>query len=55
MTNQTAAVSTMDDDVRFRAWQAKGVADDRRTARRMRFVMLFVVAAVAAWSYLQLG
>ena len=55
MTNQTAAVSHVDDDVRFRAWQAKGAADDRRTDKRMRVVMLFVVLAVAAWSYMQLG
>ena len=54
MTNQTTAVLNADDDVRFRAWQARGAADDRRTAKRMRLVMLLVVIALALWSYVQL-
>lgn len=55
MTNQIAVLSDVDTDVRWREWQAKGAASDRRTAARMRLLMFFIIAALAVWSYIQLG
>ncbi len=41
-------------DARWIEWQARGVANDRRSATRMRIVMLFVVAGLIAWGVVQL-
>jgi len=55
MTTHTAVISDMETDVRWRDWQARGAASDRRTAARMRLVMLFIVAAfVVVWFVVQL-
>lgn len=48
MTTQTAVISELEADSRWRDWLARGAASDRRTARRMRYVMLIVVAAFSA-------
>ena len=55
MTNLTTVISDVEADVRWRDWQARGAARDRRTAVRMRKVMLFVVAAAIVWFVVQLS
>jgi len=54
MTNHTAGIPDVEADVRWRDWQARGAASDRRTAARMRKVMLLVVAALMVWFVVQL-
>jgi hypothetical protein len=49
MTARTAVLPDVEADIRWREWQARGVASDRRTAARMRKVMLLIVAALIAW------
>jgi hypothetical protein len=44
-----------DADVRWRRWQARADASDRRMATRTRTVMLVVAAAWAVWFFVQLG
>jgi hypothetical protein len=41
-------------EIRWRDWQARGAASDRRTATRMRNVMMFVAAALIVWFVIQL-
>jgi hypothetical protein len=54
MTIQSAVLSDVEADIRWRDWQARGAASDRRTAARMRKVMLLIVAALIAWFFVQL-
>lgn len=54
MTIQTAIIPDVEADIRWRDWQARGAASDRRTAARMRKVMLLIVAALIAWFFVQL-
>jgi hypothetical protein len=54
MTIQTAVIRDAEADIRWRDWQARGIARDRRTAGRMRQVMLLIVAALIAWFVVQL-
>ena len=54
MTNHTAVIPDVEADIRWRDWQARGAANDRRTAARMRKVMLLIVAALIAWFVVQL-
>jgi hypothetical protein len=50
MTTQVATVPDSDADVRWREWQARGAENDRRTAARMRtLLMLLIVGAAAIW------
>jgi len=49
MTNHTAVIPDVNADIRWRDWQARGVASNRRTAARMRNVMLLIVAALIVW------
>lgn len=55
MTNHVALISATEADIRWRDWQARGAANDRRTAARMRTLMLLIVAALAAWLVVQLA
>jgi hypothetical protein len=55
MTTQLATVPESDADVRWRKWQARGAENDRRTARRMRALMVVIVAALVIWSVVQLA
>lgn len=55
MTSQTAVIPDLNADIRWRDWQARGAAGDRRTAARMRKVMLLIVAALIAWFVVQLA
>ena len=56
MTVHTAAavIPDVESDIRWREWQARGAANDRRTVTRMRYVMLIIVAALIAWFVVQL-
>jgi hypothetical protein len=54
MTPQTAVIPDVEADIRWRDWQARGAASDRRTTARMRKVMLLIVAALIAWFFVQL-
>ena len=54
MTNHPAALTDLEADIRWRDWQARGAASDRRTAARMRKVMLLIVAALVVWFVVQL-
>ena len=46
MTLQAALIPDVDADIRWRDWQARGAANDRRTTARMRTVLLLVVTAL---------
>ena len=54
MTSHTAVTTDAEADIRWRDWQARGAANDRRTAARMRTVMLVIVAALLVWFVVQL-
>jgi hypothetical protein len=54
MTIHSAVISDVEADIRWRDWQARGAASDRRTTARMRTVMLLTVAALIAWFFVQL-
>ena len=54
MTAHSAVISDVEADIRWRDWQARGAASDRRTAARMRKVMLLIVAALIVWFVVQL-
>ena len=55
MTTQAATIPDTDADIRWREWQARGAASDRRTAARMRTVMFVMVAALIVWFVVQLS
>jgi hypothetical protein len=54
MTTHTAVIPDVEADIRWRDWQARGAASDRRTAARMHKVMLLIVAALIIWFVVQL-
>ena len=54
MMNHAAVIPDVEADSRWRDWQARGAASDRRTAARMRKVMLLIVAALVVWFVAQL-
>jgi hypothetical protein len=47
-------ITDVEADIRWREWQARGAASDRRTAARMRTVMLLIVVALVVWFVVQL-
>ena len=55
MTIQTAVIPDVAADIRWRDWLARGAASDRRTAAKMRVVMLLIMAALIAWFVVQLA
>ena len=55
LLTQTAAIPDMKADIRWRDWQARGAASDRRSAASMRKVLLLIVAALIAWFVVQLS
>jgi hypothetical protein len=55
MTNQSAVISVVEAEIRWRSWQARGAANDRRTATRMRTLLLLIVASLAVWFLVQLA
>jgi len=55
MTNHAATIMDADAERRWREWQARGAADDRRTTARMRTLMLVIGTALALWFAVQLA
>jgi hypothetical protein len=55
MTTHSAVITDVEADIRWREWQARGAASDRRTAARMRTVMLLIVVALVVWFVIQLA
>ena len=55
MTSDVATISDPDAEIRWRDWKARGAASDRRTATRMRGLMIFIITALAAWFVVQLA
>jgi hypothetical protein len=54
MTSLVASISESDADIRWRTWQARGAETDRRTAARMRKLMLLLVAGLVISFLVQL-
>jgi hypothetical protein len=54
MTTLVATAAQSEADIRWHNWQARGAESDRRTARRMRKVLLLIVAALVVWFFVQL-
>jgi len=54
MTNHAAVIPDVEAEARWREWLARGAASDRRTAVRMRQLMLVLVAALVAWFLVEL-
>jgi hypothetical protein len=54
MTSHVAIISDTDAETRWRDWQARGAARDRRTTTRMRRLMLLIVTALVLWFFVQL-
>ena len=54
MTDQVAIVPDTDAEIRWRNWQARGAEGDRRTAKRMRGLMLLIAAGFLVWLVVQL-
>ena len=55
MTDQAAIVADPEAELRWRKWQARGAEGDRRTAKRMRGLMILVAAAFLVWFVVQLA
>ena len=49
MTGQTAIVPNVEADRLWQEWLVRGAATDRRSATRMRILLLVVVIALAIW------
>jgi hypothetical protein len=54
MTDQAAILADPEAELRWRNWQARGVEGDRRTAKRMRALMILIAAASLVWFVVQL-
>jgi hypothetical protein len=54
MTIQTSVVTDVEAETRWRDWQARGAASDRRTASRMRILLLVIGVLLAVWAFVQL-
>jgi hypothetical protein len=54
MTSHAAVIADVEADIRWRDWQARGAASNRRKAARMRTAMLFIVAALVVGFVVQL-
>ena len=54
MTLQIAVKPDMEADIRWRDWEARGAANDRRTDARMRTLMLLLVAVLVVLLAVQL-
>ena len=54
MTTQAAVILDVGPDIRWREWQARGAANDRRSATKMRNVVRLIVAALIVWFVVQL-
>jgi hypothetical protein len=55
MTSHVATIADPEAETRWQDWQARGAASDRRTATRMRRLLLLIATAVAVWFVVQLA
>jgi len=55
MTDRAASVTDAEAGLRWRNWQARGAEGDRRMAKRMRGLLILIVAAFLVWSVVQLA
>ena len=55
MTNHTATIPGADAQRRWDEWRAKGAGADRRTATKMRTLILVVATALVVWLIVQLA
>jgi hypothetical protein len=55
MTTRLGAVLDGDASVRWRAWQARGAAQDRRNAVTMRVLTLLTAVAIVIWAVVRLA
>ena len=55
MTDLAAAVADPEAELRWLNWQARGAESDRRTARRMRGLMIFIAAVFVVWFVVRLA
>ena len=55
MTNQIAIVPDAEAELRWRTWQARAAEGDRRTAKRMRRLMLLIAAGLVGWFVVRLA
>jgi hypothetical protein len=53
MIDQAAIVADPEAELRWRNWRARGAEDDRRTAKRMRGLMILIAAAILVWFVVQ--
>ena len=53
MTDQ-AVVTDVEAETRWRDWQARGAASDRRMATRMRLLVMVISVLLAAWAFVLL-
>jgi len=53
MTTQVAIVPGTEGEIRWRNWEARGAEGDRRTAKRMRALMLLIAAGFLVWAVVQ--
>ena len=51
MTSHVATSSDAQQQMRWRDWQARGAANDRRRASTMRILMLLIVEALTVWLF----
>ena len=54
MKDQAAVVTDLEAETPWRDWQARGAASDRRTATRMRILLMVICVLLAAWAFVQL-
>jgi len=54
MTDQAAILDDPEAELRWRNWMVRGAEGDRRTARRMRGLMILIVAILIVWFAVQL-
>jgi hypothetical protein len=55
MTSEAATLPDATAQLRWDEWKARGAEVDRRTAKRMRILILVVGAALASWFAVQLA
>ena len=55
MTDQAAIVADPEAELRWRNWKAQGADADRRTAKRMRGLMILIAAAFVVWFVVRLA
>ena len=54
MTDKVATIADPEAELRWRKWQARGAEGDRRTAKRMRGLLILIAAALFVWFVVQL-